>query len=142
MLMFIPIISQAVILSLFLVLQFSLESIKKKHEGGVDSQALFSHSGPATGFNMILLSIFGANLLPDKKINSSLFFLHAFNSLAFSFSATTSAAPLLRPVALFPIQKTGPGSHLYALQWKVSLSSVIRVPRPSTQADPSYLLPE
>lgn len=126
------------------MLQPGLEVIKKTRRGvgGVDSQALFSHSGPATGFNIILLSILGANLLSHKKINTSLFFLRAFNSLAFSFSAATSAAPLLRPVALFPIQKTGQQSNLHALGWKLSRGSVISVPRPSTQTDPSHLLPE
>ena len=57
-----PIISQAVILW---CCSPGWKLLKKTRGGveGVDSQALFSHSGPATGFNIILLSILGANLL-------------------------------------------------------------------------------
>lgn len=64
-------------------LQFRLEVIKKNTEErrGARTVGLFSHSWSATGFNIILLSILGANLL--LQINTWFFFSHFLILLPF-----------------------------------------------------------
>lgn len=123
-----------------LVLQFRLGVIKKQGGGGVDSQAFFLILSKQLGL-IWYCSQSWEQIFPHKKsIPRFFFFLHAFNSLAFSSSAATFCCSA--PQSHHPLYDSEDGTADKSLHTSIeTLSSVISVPETLCRSWPFPSLP-